>query len=188
MTDGQKWQIVLRRDSKYEGLFFFGVKSTKIFCRPSCKSKLPLRKNVVFFENAKQAQQAGYRPCKRCRPDLLEYQPIKETAEKVKSLLDSHFTRQKGLAEKIGQIGLTPHRVAAIFKKYYGTTLKKYCARLRLEAAKKKLAHTDSAIVDIAQGVGFQSLSAFYSFFRKNMNVPPSHYRRKKKNGIYQQN
>jgi AraC family transcriptional regulator of adaptative response / methylphosphotriester-DNA alkyltransferase methyltransferase len=185
MTDDQKWQVVLKRDDQYDGLFFVGVKSTKIFCRPSCKSKRPLRKNVLFFENAKQAKQAGYRPCKRCRPDLLEYQPIKEFAEKVKLLLDSYFIQQKELAEKIGQIGLTYHRIVNIFKKYYDVTPKKYYDNLRLEEAKKKLITTNDTIIDIAYGIGFQSLSAFYKFFRKNTNSSPSKYRKENKHGIH---
>ncbi|MDR0704629.1 MAG: methylated-DNA--[protein]-cysteine S-methyltransferase [Planctomycetaceae bacterium] len=74
MNNEQKWQAVAEHDDQYDGLFFVGVKSTKIFCQPSCKSKLPLRKNVLFFENVTQAKEAGYRSCKRCRPDLLDNQ------------------------------------------------------------------------------------------------------------------
>jgi AraC family transcriptional regulator of adaptative response / methylphosphotriester-DNA alkyltransferase methyltransferase len=188
MTDEEKWRAVLKRKSQYDGLFFVGVKSTKIFCRPSCKSKRPLGKNVLFFENIKQAEQAGYRPCKRCRPELLEYQPIKEIAEKVKLLFDNHFTRQKELAKKIGQIGLNYHRIVTIFKKYYDVTPKKYYDNLRLEEAKKKLIDTNDAIIDIAYSVGFQSLSAFYTFFRKNMNSSPSKYRKEKNHGIHSEN
>jgi AraC family transcriptional regulator of adaptative response / methylphosphotriester-DNA alkyltransferase methyltransferase len=188
MTDDQKWQAVLKNDEHYDGLFFYGVKSTKIFCRPSCKSKPPLKKNVLYFETVKQAEQAGHRPCKRCRPDLLEYQPIKEIAEKVKLLLDNHFIHQKELSKKIGQIGLTHHRIVNIFKEYYDVTPKKYYDNLRLEEAKKKLITTNDTIIDIAYSVGFQSLSAFYTFFRKSMNSSPSRYRKENKHGIYSQN
>ncbi|MDR0640934.1 MAG: helix-turn-helix domain-containing protein [Treponema sp.] len=185
MTDDQKWQVILSRDDHYDGVFFVGVKSTKIFCRPSCKSKRPLRKNVLFFENGKQAEQAGYRPCKRCRPDLLEYQPIKEIAEKVKLLFENHFTQQKELTKKIGQIGITYHRMVNIFKKYYGVTPKKYYDNLKIEEARKKLLETNDTIIDIAYSAGFQSLSAFYKFFKKNMNLSPSKYRKEKNYGIH---
>jgi AraC family transcriptional regulator of adaptative response / methylphosphotriester-DNA alkyltransferase methyltransferase len=188
MTDDQKWQGVLKRNSQYDGLFFVAVKSTKIFCRPSCKSKRPLRKNVLFFENGRQAEQAGYRPCKRCRPDLLEYQPIKEIAEKVKLLFDTNFTQQKDMAKKLRQIGLNYHRIINIFKEYYNVTPKKYYDNLRLEEAKKKLITTSNTIIDIAYSVGFQSLSAFYTFFRKNTNSSPSKYRKEKNNGIHSKN
>jgi AraC family transcriptional regulator of adaptative response / methylphosphotriester-DNA alkyltransferase methyltransferase len=225
MTGDQKWQAVLENDEHYDGLFFYGVKSTKIFCRPSCKSKPPLKKNIVYFETEKQAEQAGYRPCKRCRPDLLEYRPIKEIAEKVKLLLDEAvpksgspgrtmilelqpiktaragykitnfgtgsdncFLSQKELAKKMGQIGVTHHRVVAIFKEYYGVTPKKYYDNLRIGEAKKKLLETNDTIIDIAYSVGFQSLSAFYKFFQKNVNLPPSKYRKEHNHGIHSPN
>jgi AraC family transcriptional regulator of adaptative response / methylphosphotriester-DNA alkyltransferase methyltransferase len=184
MTDEQKWQAVLSHDEQYDGLFFVGVKSTKIFCRPSCKSKRPLRKNILFFSNSKQAEQAGYRPCKRCRPDLLEYHPIGEIARKVKLLLDSNSDRQKGLPEEIRRIGVTYHRMTRIFKEYYGLTPKKYYDNLRIEDACKKLIHTDDTIIDIAYSAGFQSLSAFYSAFQKSIRSSPLKYRREGKCGI----
>ncbi|MDR0450701.1 MAG: helix-turn-helix domain-containing protein [Treponema sp.] len=184
MTDERKWRAVLRHDGRYDGLFFFGVKSTKIFCRPSCKSKRPLRKNILFFENSKQAEQAGYRPCKRCRPDLLEYRPVGEIAEKAKLLIDNCFARQKKLPEEMGRIGVTYHRMARIFKEYYGLTPKKYYDNLRIEDARKKLARTEDAIIDVAYSAGFQSLSAFYSAFQKSVKLSPSKYRKEGKCGI----
>jgi AraC family transcriptional regulator of adaptative response / methylphosphotriester-DNA alkyltransferase methyltransferase len=187
MTEDQKWQAVLKNDEQYDGLFFYGVKSTKIFCRPSCKSKPPLKKNVLYFENRKQAEQAGHRPCKRCRPDLLEYQPKKEIAGKVKLLLDKCFLSQKELSEKMRQIGVTYHRMVYIFKEYYDITPKKYYDNLRLCEAKQKLLETNDAIIDIAYSAGFQSLSAFYKFFQKNTNSSPSKYRKENNHGIYSQ-
>jgi AraC family transcriptional regulator of adaptative response / methylphosphotriester-DNA alkyltransferase methyltransferase len=188
MTDDQKWQAVLTNNEQYDGLFFYGVRSTKIFCRPSCKSKPPLRKNVLYFESVKQAEQAGHRPCKRCRPDLLEYRPVKEIAERVKMLLDTYFARQKELAEKMGQIGVTHHRMVNIFKEYYDVTPKTYYDNLRLEETKKRLSETNDAIIDIAYSVGFQSLSAFYKFFQKNANSSPSKYRKETSHGIRSKN
>jgi AraC family transcriptional regulator of adaptative response / methylphosphotriester-DNA alkyltransferase methyltransferase len=188
MTENQKWQAVISNDEHYDGLFFYGVKSTKIFCRPSCKSKAPLKKNILYFETIKQAEQAGHRPCKRCRPELLEYQPIKEIAEKAKLLLDKYFIRQKELSKIIGQIGLTNHRIVHIFKEYYHVTPKQYYDHLRLEEARKKLVTTSDTIMNIAYSIGFQSLSAFYKFFHKNMNLSPSKYRKENKHGIYSQN
>jgi AraC family transcriptional regulator of adaptative response / methylphosphotriester-DNA alkyltransferase methyltransferase len=185
MTDDQKWEALLKNDEHCDGLFFYGAKTTKIFCRPSCKSKIPLKKNVAYFENQERAEQAGYRPCKRCRPDLLKYQPVKETAEKIKLFLDNHFPRQKTAAGKAGEIGVTYRRMIHIFKAYYGVTPKKYYDRLRLEEAGKRLIKTSDAIIDIAYGAGFLSLSAFYAFFQKNMHTSPSKYRKENNHGIH---
>ena len=68
LTEDEKWLAVVNRDPKYDGLFFCCVKTTKIYCKPSCKSRTPLRRNVLFSENASQAVELGFRACKRCRP------------------------------------------------------------------------------------------------------------------------
>jgi AraC family transcriptional regulator of adaptative response / methylphosphotriester-DNA alkyltransferase methyltransferase len=185
MTDNERWKAVLENDTHYDGIFFYGVKTTKIFCRPSCKSKAPLGKNVAYFATVKQAEQAGYRPCKRCRPDLLEYQPIKEMAEKIKVLLDSYFNREKDLSKEIGKIGVSYHRMVDIFKEYYGITPKKYYDNLRIEEAKKLLVTTNDTIIDISYNIGFASLSAFYNAFKKTANLTPSKYRKERSNGIH---
>jgi AraC family transcriptional regulator of adaptative response / methylphosphotriester-DNA alkyltransferase methyltransferase len=188
MTNDQKWQAVLKNDEQYDKLFFYGVKSTKIFCRPSCKSKTPLKKNILYFENIQQAEQAGYRLCKRCRPDLLEYRPINEIAEKAKALLHDYFLEQQKLMNEFEQLGVSRHRMAMIFKECYGMTPKKYYDTLRIEEAKKKLTATDATIMDIAFDTGFRSLSAFYMLFRKRMNISPSKYRKEHDHGIPSQN
>lgn len=73
MTDRQRWQAVLDNDRRYDGTFFYGVASTGIFCRPSCPSRPPRRDRVRFFPTADAALAAGFRPCKRCRPDLTDF-------------------------------------------------------------------------------------------------------------------
>ena len=88
MTEDEMYEAVISNDGNYDGLFFYAVKSTGIFCRPSCKSKKPLRENVRFFKNAAEARAAGFRPCKRCRSDLLSYRPMEEIAGLVKRHLD----------------------------------------------------------------------------------------------------
>ncbi len=91
MTEEEKWKAALSCDADYDGQFFYGVKTTGIFCRPSCKSKSPKREHVVFFDTAEQARKYGLRPCKRCRPDLLEFQPQKEAAEEIKLIYQQFF-------------------------------------------------------------------------------------------------
>ena len=86
LTDNEKWDAVVHCDPTYDGQFFYGVKTTGIFCRPSCKSKTPLRENVEFFDEAAVASARGMRPCKRCRPDLLDYAPTRELLSKIKAI------------------------------------------------------------------------------------------------------
>lgn len=91
MTREDMWKAVADNDAAYDGIFFYAVKSTGIYCRPSCKSKRPKQENVCFFDTAAQAKAAGFRPCKRCRSDLPDYQPGREIAVKAKQLLDDSF-------------------------------------------------------------------------------------------------
>ena len=94
MTADEMYEAVINNDDNYDGLFFYVVLSTGIFCSPSCQSKKPLRENVRFFQNAGEAIEDGFRPCKRCRSDLLTYQPMKDIAETIKQHLDELYERQ----------------------------------------------------------------------------------------------
>lgn len=178
MTVKEKWNAVKQNDESCDGIFFYAVKSTGIFCRPSCKSRLPKRENVEYFDTSDQALAAGYRPCKRCRPDLLEYKPVKDVAEKAKQLIDNFFAAKQELDQEIKSLGVTRHRMIRIFKEQYGVTPSEYMNELRIEEAKSRLAETDESIIDIAYSVGFNSLSAFYRLFRKMSGVSPANYRK----------
>ena len=111
MTEQEMWEAVQRSDASYDGLFFYAVKTTGIFCRPSCKSKPPKRENLCYFASGAEARAAGFRPCKRCRSDLLEYQPMREIAAEIKARLDK--------AASLDDVGLTPRRMTDIFKQEY---------------------------------------------------------------------
>jgi AraC family transcriptional regulator, regulatory protein of adaptative response / methylphosphotriester-DNA alkyltransferase methyltransferase len=178
MTVEEKWKAVSNNDENYDGIFFYAVKSTGIFCRPSCKSKLPLRDNVSFYENGQDARKAGYRPCKRCRPDLLEYNPVKDIAKQSRKIIKQYFHTRDKLELEIKKLGVSDHRIAEIFKEEYGITFLEYMNSLRLDQVKKKLQNMDDDIVTIAYEVGFESLSAFYRFFRKYTGTSPAKYRK----------
>lgn len=180
MTDAEKWTAVYDSDSSYDGLFFYAVKSTGIYCRPSCRSKPPKRENVLFFDSAAQARAASFRPCKRCRSDLLEYQPIKEIAEKTKLLLDTLYQQKNELTGQLRELGVSQHRMVEIFREHYGVSLLEYANGLRLSEAKRLLLETDDDIIDIAYAVGFASLSAFYDFWKKRVGYSPAAYRKKR--------
>lgn len=182
MTEREMWQAVLNNDAGYDGVFFYAVKTTGIYCRPSCKSKPPKKENICFFETSEQARKAGFRPCKRCRSDLIDYQPMKQIAEDVKCKIEKVYCEQADLCKKLNEVGITGRRLADIFKDEYGMTPKAYADHLRLAEAKRLLKDTDKKVIDIAYSVGFGSLSAFYSFFKKEEKITPSEYQRESKN------
>lgn len=178
MTQEEMWNAVLEKDAAYDGIFFYGVKSTGIYCRPSCKSKKPKQVNMTYYDTGEQARAAGFRPCKRCRSDLFEYEPIREIAQKAKRLLEDSFQKRWELNRELEQLGLSQHRMAEIFKAEYGVTLYEYTCELRLKEAKRLLADSDKDIIDIAYSTGFNSLSSFYRFFKNRAGAAPAIYRK----------
>ena len=76
LTDEQKYEICYRRDSRFDGVFFFGAKDSKVYCCPSCKARTPLRSKIQYYESRQEAESMGYRPCKRCRPDTVKMKDL----------------------------------------------------------------------------------------------------------------
>lgn len=173
MTEQEMWEAVQRSDASYDGQFFYAVKTTGIFCRPSCKSKPPKRENICYFASGEEARAAGFRPCKRCRSDLLEYQPMREIAEAIKERLDR--------AASLDDVGLTTRRMTDIFKQEYGVTPKEYADSLRMQTAKGMLTETREKVIDVAYQAGFSSLAAFNRFFKQHTGQTPTQYRKSAK-------
>ncbi len=178
MTPHEMYDAVISNDESYDTVFFYAVKSTGIYCRPSCKSKAPKMENIEFYKTASEATKAGYRPCKRCRSDLLDYKPMKEIAEKLKNLIDDMFSELETLNTEIDKLGLSRKRMVEVFKEEYGVTPSGYVNDLRYKESVRLLECTDDEIIDIAYSVGFSSLSAFYKFFKERANMSPAAYRK----------
>ncbi len=181
LSNKEKFDIVVKNNENFDGVFFYGVKSTGIYCRPSCKSKTPKEENTVFFNSKIEAENDGFRPCKRCRSDLFEFSPNKEIAVKVKKAIELMFLENLKLNDEIFKVGLSQRQMVEVFKKEYNMTPKAYMDKLRLQQAKNLLKTTDKEIIDIALSVGFSSISAFYKFFKENTNTTPKAYRKNEK-------
>lgn len=170
MTEQKMWNAVKNSDASYDGLFFYAVKTTGIFCRPSCRSKLPKRENICYFSTAKEAYDAGFRPCKRCRSDLVKYQPMQDVAKEIRDKLDQ--------SAALDEVGLCMRRFVEIFKQEYGMTPKEYVAVQRLETAKEMLTHKEQKVIDVAEQAGFSSLSTFNRYFKRKTGKTPTEYRK----------
>jgi len=177
LTNKEKWDAVIRCDNSYDGRFFYGVKTTGIFCRPSCKSKEPLRDNVEFFDRIEQAYEYGLRPCKRCRPDLIEYKPAQELIENAKHIYDTSFDDRNKLIDEIKKLGVSQNRLIHLFRKQLNMTPVEYINKLRVNRASELLKDTDMTILSIALHCGFGSLSSFYEIFKKQVGTTPREYR-----------
>ncbi len=178
MKEQEKWQAVLANDPHFDGRFFYAVKTTGVFCKPSCKSRPPRVNNVLFFNSAAEAEAAGFAPCKRCRPDLPDYQPLVRMAAQIKETIDNFYRQRGAMLEQLGRLKLSPRRMAQVFVAQYGQTPSQYADSLRIKAAKDYLQNSMEGVADIAFMLGFESLSAFYAFFHKHTQTAPKEFRK----------
>lgn len=177
LTEQEKWRAVRASDKRYDGVFLYGVTSTGIFCRPSCPSKKPKRNTVRFFADADEALRLGFRPCKRCRPDLPEYDPAKAFTTQMKRAMEDSLDDPDALARFMREEAVDGPRCSRVFRKVEGSTPKGYMAALRVERAKKLLRETDCPVLDVALRCGFGSSSHFYRTFREHAAATPGAYR-----------
>ena len=159
----------LRSDASYDGLFYLGVRTTGIFCRPSCHARKPKRENVEFFPSPKDAVFAGYRPCLKCRPVAGADEPA--WVGKLQARIEARPKAR--IAEKdLRAMGLDPDRVRRYFAARYGLTFQAYCRARRLASAFEQIREgqpLDDAVFD----TGYVSHSGFRDAFSKAFRRPP---------------
>jgi AraC family transcriptional regulator, regulatory protein of adaptative response / methylated-DNA-[protein]-cysteine methyltransferase len=168
------WKAFVARDSEWDGVFVTGVRTTGIFCRPTCTARKPLRENVEFFATTHEALFAGYRPCKRCRP----MEPVGHAPDWIRSLLvkmEADISRRWRNADLRAE-GIDPDRARRWFRKHHGMTFQGYQRALRLGRALGQLSLGDD-IVQTAYRNGFESLSGFNDAVRRLSGASPGNAR-----------
>ena len=163
----------LDRDASYNGLLFLGVRTTGIFCRPTCPARKPLPKNVEYFPTARAALLAGYRPCKRCRPLQSDDQP-----EWASALL-AEIERQPSVRITEGDIrarGIDPATVRRYFLRQYGMTFHAFARARRLAGALNRI-REGSAVDAVVFESGYESHSGFREAFARTFGESPGSYR-----------
>jgi AraC family transcriptional regulator of adaptative response/methylated-DNA-[protein]-cysteine methyltransferase len=159
----------LQKDRTYDGVFFLAVKTTGVFCRPSCPARKPLPENVLYFSKASEAASAGYRPCKRCRPLETNGQP----PEWVDRALEMVQKAEARIGDtQLKRSGIDPSRVRRYFQKNYGMTFQAYCRSQRLGESLQQL-RTGASLDDVALGNGFESHSGFRDAFMRTFGRAP---------------
>ncbi len=161
----------LGRDAAYDGVFYTAVKTTGIFCRPSCTARKPLPENVEFFARAKDAILSGFRPCKRCRP-MVQPGSQPEWVLSLLSEIDSDPLR-RWHEQDLRDRGLAPERVRRWFKKEFGMTFHAYSRSRRLGEAIGQIRDGD-VVAGAAYDAGYESLSGFNEALRQATGLTPS--------------
>ena len=175
-TEQARWEALVRRDRQADGAFVYGVATTGVYCRPACSSRLPNRENVRFFDTFKEAEEAGFRPCKRCNPRSLEGQEMHADAiARVCELIDE-AEEPPTLAELADAVGLSPSYLHRLFKKMVGVTPKQYAMEKRLGDVRERL-QTDATVTEALYGAGFGASSRFYEDITGKLGMRPSEYR-----------
>ncbi|MFP5393665.1 MAG: bifunctional DNA-binding transcriptional regulator/O6-methylguanine-DNA methyltransferase Ada [Gammaproteobacteria bacterium] len=171
--DDARWTAVQQRDRGADGLFYYAVRSTGVYCRPSCASRPKLRQNVSFWDSAAAAEQAGFRPCLRCKPNLpaLADQHARVVAQACRLIEDS--AAEADLASLAAQCGMSPFYFHRVFKRHTGITPKAYAAARRAQRLQEQLAQAGS-VTQAAYDAGFGSSAGFYADASARLGMRPA--------------
>ena len=166
----QMYRALVQRDPTCDGLFFVAVKTTGIFCRPTCPARKPKRENVEFFSSTREALLAGYRPCKRCRPMDAHQKPPQWVARLIAEIEKSPMERIR--ANRLRAMSIDPARASRYFKQHYGMTFQAYsrARRMGLALAAVRNGHD---VTNVGLRHGFESTSGFRDAFARTFGKPP---------------
>ena len=175
MSDDECWQAVQQRDRGRDGQFVLAVRTTGIYCRPSCPAKQPNRKNVLFFADAGAAEQAGFRACRRCTPRS-PLAPREAMVARATAWLDEHVEERVTLTRLAEAVGVSPAHLQRTFTEVTGVSPRQYAAARRLEGAKSHL-RNGADVTTAIYAAGYGSSSRFYDQAREQLGMSPTSYR-----------
>jgi AraC family transcriptional regulator of adaptative response/methylated-DNA-[protein]-cysteine methyltransferase len=167
------WAAFMRRDREWDGRILGAVKTTGIYCKPSCPARRPKRENVEFFATADEARAAGYRPCMRCKPD--EVGRDREAVARAVSLIE-RAEETPTLSELAEAVGYAPHHFQRIFKRDLGVSPAEYARGLRNRRTETAL-KANGRVTDAVYDAGYSAPSSFYSDAKERLGMTPSAWR-----------
>lgn len=170
-----KWKAVRERNKAFDGVFYFGVRTTGIFCRPSCASRTPKRENVDFFADIEEARVAGFRGCLRCKPTVAEFsgKGAETVAKALKELRDGDVETVEELSERIG---VSPGHLQKTFRAIIGLSPKEVMDNMRIENFKENVKETD--VTTSLYDSGFGSSRSLYEKAGERLGMTPAIYKK----------
>jgi AraC family transcriptional regulator of adaptative response/methylated-DNA-[protein]-cysteine methyltransferase len=175
-TDQQKWQAVLQKDPRADGQFFFAVKTTGIYCRPSCPSRPAKRENVSFYHSTQEAEKAGFRACQRCKPQGPDLDQQQTAAVVAACRTIAQAEELPPLSQLAAQARLSPSHFHRIFKAVSGLTPQSYAMAHRSGRVRKALSHRKT-VTEAIYASGFNSNGRFYATSTQMLGMKPREYR-----------
>jgi AraC family transcriptional regulator of adaptative response/methylated-DNA-[protein]-cysteine methyltransferase len=182
MVEEQFWRAVQERTRTADGAFVYAVRSTHVYCRPSCPSRKPLRSNVEFFSLPQAAEKAGYRACLRCRPrDLPAGDPAVERVRRACSVIETALEQDEegapALGDLAGRVGTSPFHLQRLFKRHLGISPREYVDARRLEKVKHLLRGGDG-VAGALYEAGYGSASRLYERADAQLGMTPATYKK----------
>ncbi|TNE65844.1 MAG: DNA-3-methyladenine glycosylase 2 family protein [Alphaproteobacteria bacterium] len=182
------YEVMKARDARFDGVFFVGVSTTGIYCRPICTVRLPGRDRCTFYQNAASAEQAGYRPCMRCRPEIAPGAASVDAVRRLASLAaarieDGALDDEGSVEDLAAEFGVSSRQIRRAIEREYGVSPVAIAQTRRLLMAKQLLTDTDLKVVDVAFASGFSSLRQFNRLFRDRYRLAPQDLRKNRKPG-----
>jgi AraC family transcriptional regulator of adaptative response/methylated-DNA-[protein]-cysteine methyltransferase len=177
MIDADRaWSAVLARDTGADGTFVTAVRTTGIYCRPSCPARHPKRENVQFFGSSEEAERSGYRACKRCKPNEVHQHTL--LVQQVCDEIDARVDDPPTLAELGKVTGMSPYHLQRVFKRVMGISPRQYADAKRLERLKSGLREEHSDVTTAGYEAGYGSSSRLYEHAPEQLGMTPGTYRR----------
>lgn len=176
--DDARWAAICAKDPAAEGAFWFGVTTTGVYCRPTCRSRRPLRRNVRFFDLPAAAEAAGFRPCKRCQPDQAQPAILTEhtaAVERACALIVENEPAPS-LAVLADAVGMSPHHFQRLFKAHTGISPKQYALAARRQRTQQTL-QAASSVTAAIYDAGYSSSGHFYAESADAIGMTPTAYR-----------
>ena len=181
------YRALAAHDPRFDGRFFVGVSSTRIYCRPVCTVRLPRRENCRFFASAAAAEVEGYRPCLRCRPELApgnaSVDSVARLAQGAIDLIENGVLEAGGIEHLAARVGVTSRHLRRIFETEFGVSPIEYAQTQRLLLAKRLLTDTALPVTEVASASGFASVRRFNALFKARYRMAPGRLREARGSG-----